>query len=200
VELKVTRMHGGKPWMTELDNPFVQAAARAIEMGFNRAPVYTREGGSIPIVATFQSELNAPTVLFGLGRPTRTRTPRTRSSISATSTAGSSRRLVYCFMPDHLHLLIEGKSDSANLKDFAKLAKQRSGWHYAQAHGKRLWQEGYYEHVLRGQEYPPQVICYIVENPVRAGLVTAPGEYPFWGSEKYTREEILEFAEASRRV
>jgi putative transposase len=108
--------------------------------------------------------------------------------------------LVYCFMPDHLHLLIEGKSDSANLKDFAKLAKQRSGWHYAQAHGKRLWQEGYYEHVLRGQEYPPQVICYIVENPVRAGLVTAPGEYPFWGSEKYTREEILEFAEASRRV
>ena len=69
VELKVTRMHGGKPWMTELDNRFVQAAARAIEMGFNRAPVYTREGGSIPVVATFQSELNAPTVLFGLGLP-----------------------------------------------------------------------------------------------------------------------------------
>ena len=69
VELKVTRMHGGKPWMTELDNPYVQAAARAIEIGFNRTPVYTREGGSIPIVATFQAELNAPTVLFGLGTP-----------------------------------------------------------------------------------------------------------------------------------
>ncbi len=69
VDLKVTRMHGGKPWMTGLDNPYVQAAARAIELGFNRAPVYTREGGSIPIVATFQTELNAPTVLFGLGTP-----------------------------------------------------------------------------------------------------------------------------------
>jgi acetylornithine deacetylase/succinyl-diaminopimelate desuccinylase-like protein len=69
VELKVTRMHGGKPWMTELDSPFVQAAARAIELGFNRSPVYTREGGSIPVVSTFQSELNAPTVLFGLGLP-----------------------------------------------------------------------------------------------------------------------------------
>jgi len=69
VELKVTRMHGGKPWMTELDNRFVQAASRAIEMGFNRTPVYTREGGSIPVVATFQSELNAPTVLFGFGLP-----------------------------------------------------------------------------------------------------------------------------------
>ena len=69
VELKVTRMHGGKPWMTELDNDYVQAAARAIELGFNRTPVYTREGGSIPVVSTFQSELNAPTVLFGLGLP-----------------------------------------------------------------------------------------------------------------------------------
>jgi acetylornithine deacetylase/succinyl-diaminopimelate desuccinylase-like protein len=69
VELKVTRMHGGKPWMTELDNAYVQAAARAIEQGFNKTPVYTREGGSIPVVATFQSELNAPTVLFGFGLP-----------------------------------------------------------------------------------------------------------------------------------
>jgi len=69
VELKLTRMHGGKPWMTELDNVYVQAAARALELGFNRTPVYTREGGSIPVVSTFQSELNAPTVLFGLGLP-----------------------------------------------------------------------------------------------------------------------------------
>lgn len=69
VELKVTRMHGGKPWMTELDGPFIQAASRALEIGFNRTPVYTREGGSIPVVATFQSELNAPTVLFGFGLP-----------------------------------------------------------------------------------------------------------------------------------
>jgi acetylornithine deacetylase/succinyl-diaminopimelate desuccinylase-like protein len=69
VELKVTRMHGGQPWMTELDNRFVQAAARAIEMGYSKPPVYTREGGSIPVVSTFQSELNAPTVLFGIGLP-----------------------------------------------------------------------------------------------------------------------------------
>jgi acetylornithine deacetylase/succinyl-diaminopimelate desuccinylase-like protein len=69
VELKVTRMHGGKPWMTELDNAYVQAATRAIETGFNRTPVYTREGGSIPVVSTFQAELNAPTLLFGFGLP-----------------------------------------------------------------------------------------------------------------------------------
>jgi acetylornithine deacetylase/succinyl-diaminopimelate desuccinylase-like protein len=69
VELGVTRMHGGKPWMTAYDNPFVQAARRAIEKGFGRAPVFTREGGSIPVVSTFQQELGLPSVLFGVGLP-----------------------------------------------------------------------------------------------------------------------------------
>jgi acetylornithine deacetylase/succinyl-diaminopimelate desuccinylase-like protein len=69
VELKVTRMHGGKPWMTSYDNPFVQAAGRAIEQGFGRKPVFTREGGSIPVVSTFQEELGLPSVLFGVGLP-----------------------------------------------------------------------------------------------------------------------------------
>ncbi len=69
VELKVTRMHGGKPWMTEFDNPFVQAAGRAIEKGFGKTPVFNREGGSIPVVATFQEILGLPSVLFGIGLP-----------------------------------------------------------------------------------------------------------------------------------
>ena len=69
VELEVTRMHGGHPWMTEFDNPFVQAAARAIERGFGRRPVFNREGGSIPVVATFHEVLGVPAVLFGVGLP-----------------------------------------------------------------------------------------------------------------------------------
>ena len=69
VELKITRMHGGKPWMTAFDNPFVQAAGRAIEKGFGKSPIFTREGGSIPVVSTFQEELGLPSVLFGVGLP-----------------------------------------------------------------------------------------------------------------------------------
>jgi acetylornithine deacetylase/succinyl-diaminopimelate desuccinylase-like protein len=69
VEVKVTRMHGGKPWMTGFDNRFVQAAARAIEKGFGQTPVFNREGGSIPVVATFQEILGLPSVLFGVGLP-----------------------------------------------------------------------------------------------------------------------------------
>jgi len=69
VELKLTRMHGGRPWITEYGNPFVQAAGRAIEQGFGKTPVYCREGGSIPVVSTFQEELGVPAVLFGVGLP-----------------------------------------------------------------------------------------------------------------------------------
>ena len=69
VELKITRMHGGKPWMTDFDNRFVQAAGRAIERGFGQRPVFNREGGSIPVVSTFQEVLGLPAVLFGIGLP-----------------------------------------------------------------------------------------------------------------------------------
>ena len=69
VEVKLTRMHGGKPWMAEFDNKYVRAAGRAIEQGFGKQPVFNREGGSIPVVSTFQEELGVPSVLFGVGLP-----------------------------------------------------------------------------------------------------------------------------------
>jgi acetylornithine deacetylase/succinyl-diaminopimelate desuccinylase-like protein len=69
VDVKVTRMHGGKPWMTDFDNKFVQAAGRAIQKGFGKEPVFNREGGSIPVVATFSEILGLPSVLFGVGLP-----------------------------------------------------------------------------------------------------------------------------------
>ncbi|MGE0447195.1 MAG: dipeptidase [Vicinamibacterales bacterium] len=69
VEVTLTRMQGGKAWMTDFDNKYVRAAGRAIEQGFGKTPVFTREGGSIPVVTTFQEELGLPSVLFGVGLP-----------------------------------------------------------------------------------------------------------------------------------
>ena len=69
VDVSVTRMHTGKPWMTDFANPFVQAAGRAIERGFGRKPVFNREGGSIPVIASFEEKLGLPAVLFGIGLP-----------------------------------------------------------------------------------------------------------------------------------
>src|SRR3954467_10515360 len=69
VDVTVTRMHGGKPWLTGYNTAFVQAAGRAIERGFGQDPVFNREGGSILPAATFQEILGLPSVLFGVGLP-----------------------------------------------------------------------------------------------------------------------------------
>jgi acetylornithine deacetylase/succinyl-diaminopimelate desuccinylase-like protein len=55
------------PAITPLDSHEIRAAARAYAAAWGREPVYTREGGSIPITAVFQKELGAPVVLMGFG-------------------------------------------------------------------------------------------------------------------------------------
>ena len=97
----------------------------------------------------------------------------------------------YCAMPDHLHLLAEGESERSDLKQFVNLAKQRAAYRFTKQCGKRLWQEGYYERVLRVEDNSEEVIRYIVTNPIRGGLVQRVTDYPFWGSSLYSREELL---------
>lgn len=59
---------GGSPGVVvPLESPFVAAAAKAIEQGFGKAPVYIREGGSIPVVSTFRQQLGVDTLLLGWG-------------------------------------------------------------------------------------------------------------------------------------
>ncbi len=86
----------------------------------------------------------------------------------------------YCFMPDHLHLLVSGQDDSS-LTDFVRQFKQLSGHRYKREHGAPLWQISYYDHVLRRDEDLVTVARYIWDNPVRAGLVQYRSEYPFSG-------------------
>ena len=102
--------------------------------------------------------------------------------------------VAYCFMPDHVHLIAEGTREDADLKRFVSLATQLSGHHYARCLGRTLWQRYGYEHVLRDDESTQAAVRYILENPVRAGLVDAIEKYPFWGSSVYSRQELIEFA------
>ncbi len=60
-------MHGAPGVVVPLDSPYVAAAQRAIERGFGRRPVFMREGGSIPVVATFHDLLGVDTLLLGWG-------------------------------------------------------------------------------------------------------------------------------------
>jgi acetylornithine deacetylase/succinyl-diaminopimelate desuccinylase-like protein len=69
VRARLVRLHGGKPAMTPIDHPAVRAAARALEAAFGRPPLFAREGGSIPVVATLDELLGLKTVLFGAALP-----------------------------------------------------------------------------------------------------------------------------------
>jgi acetylornithine deacetylase/succinyl-diaminopimelate desuccinylase-like protein len=65
--MEVNNLVGALPAITPIDSPAMAAAKEAYASAWGVEPVLTREGGSIPIVAVFQNELNAPVVLMGFG-------------------------------------------------------------------------------------------------------------------------------------
>ncbi len=69
VRVRVQKLHGGRPVLTPLEHPALQAAARAVARGFGKEPVFIREGGSIPFVATLVEQLRLPAILLGAGLP-----------------------------------------------------------------------------------------------------------------------------------
>lgn len=89
----------------------------------------------------------------------------------------------YCVMPDHVHFLCEGISDTSSLLRFVNTLKQRTAYEFRRKHGSRLWQMRYYDHALRPKEVIEDVACYIWWNPVRKGLCPEPHLYPLSGSQ-----------------
>jgi len=96
---------------------------------------------------------------------------------------------VYCFMPDHLHLLLCGREHS-NLRDFMRDFKQKSAYAFRKKSGDILWQRSYYEHVLRRDEDAKEVARYILNNPVRAGFVQDFQNYPYAGSSLFDLKNL----------
>lgn len=90
--------------------------------------------------------------------------------------------LVYCVMPDHIHLVvapaIEGASSLQFIDRFKGWTSREvglAGW------SGYLWQRRSYDHVLRRDEDLTQVAAYILANPVRRGLCPDPEDYPWSG-------------------
>jgi putative transposase len=88
----------------------------------------------------------------------------------------------YCFMPDHAHLLVEGKHSNADMKHFVALFKQKTAYWFKSTYGVKLWAPNYHEHVLRNDEATTAVARYIIQNPVRKGMVDDCSNYPHSGS------------------
>ena len=69
VRVTVRKLGGGHASLTPLDHPATLAASRALEATFGQKPVYIREGGSIPVCASFEQILGLPVVLLGFTPP-----------------------------------------------------------------------------------------------------------------------------------
>ena len=108
-----------------------------------------------------------------------------RSALVQIERTGSDEQfalIAYCFMPDHVHLAIRGLAAESNLRRFVKIAKQRVAYLARRQFAiPALWQDGYYERVVRAYGMA-SVVRYILDNPVQAGLVQRRDQYPFSGS------------------
>jgi putative transposase len=100
--------------------------------------------------------------------------------------------LAYCAMPDHVHMLVEGTTPFASCRRFVRFGKQRSGFWFLHTHHQRLWRPGYWDVRVRDGFHMMCTLRYILANPVRAGLVSDPADYPHWGSEIWSRDELLD--------
>ncbi|MCF7668149.1 MAG: dipeptidase [Verrucomicrobia bacterium] len=69
VQLRILKGHQGNPYMFQPDSAYAKAAVRAIERTFSKEAVFTREGGSIPIVNDFKKVLDVDTLLIPLALP-----------------------------------------------------------------------------------------------------------------------------------
>jgi len=69
VQVKITRMHGGHPYLADIEDPIFAAAGSAVERAFNQETAFIREGGSIPFVRTITDSLQCPAILLGFGLP-----------------------------------------------------------------------------------------------------------------------------------
>lgn len=96
----------------------------------------------------------------------------------------------YIFMPDHIHLVLEGTEKESNILNAIKMFKQKSGF-WLKHNFNVIWQKSFYDHIHRKNSELKKHIKYIFENPVRKGLVKEFREYKYLGSLDYEINEIL---------
>ena len=98
---------------------------------------------------------------------------------------------LYIFMPDHLHLILEGKSEGSDLWKTIVLFKQKTGFWLSKNRVGVKWQKDFYDHIHRRDDNLKQHIRYILDNPVRKGLVDNWRDYRFKGSMGFDLERIM---------
>jgi len=93
-----------------------------------------------------------------------------------------ARNLCWVVMPDHVHLMLQ--LGSKPLNKVINQLKSRTARLLNREIGRSgpFWSPGFYDHALREEEDMLNIARYIVANPVRAGLVSRVGDYPYWNA------------------
>ena len=103
--------------------------------------------------------------------------------IRACAEEGSCENLTYVVMPDHIHWLLQ-ISPKGELSYIVGRMKGRAARRVNQRRllSGRLWQGGFHDHAVRREEDLENLSNYVVQNPLRAGLVSSVSDYPYWWS------------------
>ena len=86
----------------------------------------------------------------------------------------------YCVVPDHLHLIAQ-VNDQSLIKMLGAFKSFTTRIWWKQGGEGQLWQESFYDHGIRRVEDFDEAVGYLLNNPVRAGLVSDQAEYPWRG-------------------
>ena len=108
--------------------------------------------------------------------------------------------LAYCFMPDHLHLVLEGRSVEADLLASIARFKQKTGHWLARNTSQAQWQRSFYDSILWTDEQAWERVRYVFNNPVRWELVEQWWEYPGSGCLGVEVEAVLGEVPAESRL
>jgi len=102
----------------------------------------------------------------------------------------------YCFLPARLVLIVRGREDLSQLKEFLRAFRQESNDRMKGELGRALWSKKYLERVLRKSELTADAARDLFALPVREGLVASAADYPLQGS---FVDEIRRFVATPRR-
>lgn len=90
--------------------------------------------------------------------------------------------LLYCFMPDHLHLILQGQAEQSDLYGAIVDFKHKAGIYLCRSRLLYRLQKNFYDHLIRSTNELASQLTYVAENPVRRGLVSHWQDYRFTGS------------------
>ena len=98
---------------------------------------------------------------------------------------------IYCFMPDHLHLVLCGQTPASDAKKAMDGFKHKSGLWLEEHRPLYGWQHDYHDHIIRKGDDWRRHVFYAYMNPVRAGLVDDPADWRHTGSLGFDLIELL---------